>query len=79
MCKYMNKNNIDLIFLDIHLPKMSGMEFLKSTPNHPLIIMTTAFPDYALESYICYISIYLTFSNIFVINNIINICNLITF
>ena len=42
---------IDLIFLDIHLPKLSGIDFLKSMPHSPAVILTTAFPDYALESY----------------------------
>ncbi|MEZ5042176.1 MAG: LytTR family DNA-binding domain-containing protein [Saprospiraceae bacterium] len=42
---------VDLIFLDIHLPKMSGIDFLKTIPNPPHVILTTAFPDYALESY----------------------------
>lgn len=42
---------IDLIFLDIHLPKLSGIDFLKSIPHPPAVILTTAFPDYALESY----------------------------
>ncbi len=42
---------IDLIFLDIHLPKLSGIDFLKSVPHSPAVILTTAFPDYALESY----------------------------
>lgn len=42
---------VDLIFLDIHLPKLSGIDFLKSVPNSPSVILTTAFPDYALESY----------------------------
>ncbi len=42
---------IDLIFLDIHLPKLSGIDFLKSVPHPPAVILTTAFPDYALESY----------------------------
>lgn len=42
---------VDLIFLDIHLPKMSGIEFLKALPHPPAIILTTAFSDYALESY----------------------------
>ena len=41
----------DLIFLDIHLPKLSGIDFLKSLPSPPHVILTTAFPDYALESY----------------------------
>lgn len=42
---------IDLIFLDIHLPKLSGIDFLKTLINPPQIILTTAFQDYALESY----------------------------
>lgn len=42
---------IDLMFLDIHLPKMSGLDFLKSISNPPKVILTTAFQDYALESY----------------------------
>lgn len=42
---------VDLIFLDVHLPKLSGIDFLKSLPHPPAIILTTAFPDYALESY----------------------------
>ena len=48
---FLKTQTVDLIFLDIHLPKMSGLEFLKSTPNHPKVILTTAFPEYALESY----------------------------
>jgi DNA-binding LytR/AlgR family response regulator len=47
----LNSKHIDIIFLDIHLPKMSGMEFLKTLSNPPSIILTTAFQDYALESY----------------------------
>lgn len=42
---------VDLIFLDIHLPKISGIDFLKTLPNPPAIILTTAFSDYAIESY----------------------------
>lgn len=42
---------VDLIFLDIHLPKISGIDFLKSLTNPPTIILTTAFTEYALESY----------------------------
>ncbi len=48
---WLNQNEVDLIFLDIHLPKLSGIEFLKSLTNSPKIILTTAFQDYALESY----------------------------
>ncbi len=42
---------VDLLFLDIHLPKVSGIDFLKSLPNPPHVILTTAFSEYALESY----------------------------
>ena len=48
---YLSKEKIDLMFLDIHLPKMSGLEFLKSVENHPKVILTTAYSEYALESY----------------------------
>lgn len=48
---YLKQQEIDLMFLDIHLPKISGIDFLKSLPNPPAIIMTTAFSEYALESY----------------------------
>jgi DNA-binding LytR/AlgR family response regulator len=39
------------MFLDIHLPKISGIDFLKTMSNPPYVILTTAFSDYALESY----------------------------
>ncbi|NUQ26016.1 MAG: response regulator transcription factor [Saprospiraceae bacterium] len=48
---YLKTEEVDLIFLDIHLPKISGLDFLKTVANPPHIILTTAFPDYALESY----------------------------
>jgi len=49
--EFLKTNTIELIFLDIHLPKISGIDFLKTMSNPPHIILTTAFPDYALESY----------------------------
>lgn len=49
--EFLDSEMVDLIFLDIHLPKMSGLDFLRSRPNHPKVILTTAFPEYALESY----------------------------
>lgn len=48
---FLKTQAVDLIFLDIHLPKMSGLDFLRSNPDHPKVILTTAFPEYALESY----------------------------
>ncbi len=47
----MKSTKVDIIFLDIHLPKISGIDFLKTLSNPPQVILTTAFPDYALESY----------------------------
>lgn len=47
----LNTKQTDLIFLDIHLPKISGIDFLKTLKNPPLVILTTAFSDYAIESY----------------------------
>lgn len=48
---FLQKESVDLVFLDIHLPKISGIDFLKTVANPPQVILTTAFPDYALESY----------------------------
>ena len=47
----MKSTKVDVIFLDIHLPKISGIDFLKTLSNPPQVILTTAFSDYALESY----------------------------
>ncbi|MEL7162279.1 MAG: response regulator, partial [Bacteroidota bacterium] len=41
----------DLIFLDIQMPLMNGLDFLRQAPNAPLVIITTAFPGYAVESF----------------------------
>ncbi len=49
--EFLKSEAIDLIFLDIHLPKISGIDFLKTIPDVPQVILTTAFSDYALESY----------------------------
>ena len=43
--------NIDLVFLDIQMPQLTGFEFFKMLPTPPMVIFTTAYPDYALESY----------------------------
>ncbi|WP_346862902.1 LytTR family DNA-binding domain-containing protein [uncultured Draconibacterium sp.] len=43
--------DIDVIFLDINMPKMSGISFLKNLKNAPLVIFTTAYSEYALEGY----------------------------
>src|SRR5882757_6274507 len=47
----LNRQNVDLIFLDIQLPGMTGLNFLRSLPTPPLVVLTTAYAEYALESY----------------------------
>jgi len=47
----LEKQSIDLIFLDINMPKLSGIEFLKTLKNPPLVILTTAHTNYAMEGY----------------------------
>lgn len=47
----LNSQQIDLLFLDIHLPQVSGIEFLKSLSHPPQVILCTAFSEFALESY----------------------------
>jgi DNA-binding LytR/AlgR family response regulator len=43
--------DVDLMFLDIRLPGKSGLQFLQSVPNLPLVVLTTAYSEYALEGY----------------------------
>lgn len=42
---------IDVLFLDLHLPGLKGFDFLRALPRPPQVIVTTAYRDYALESY----------------------------
>jgi len=48
---YLQQNKVDLIFLDINMPDLTGIQFLKSILNQPLVIFTTAYSEYAVESY----------------------------
>jgi len=48
---FIQKSKLDLIFLDIEMPELSGMEILRSMINPPKVILTTAYSEYALESY----------------------------
>ena len=47
----MERQVIDLVFLDIQMPKMNGIEFLKILQKPPMVVITTAFPSYALEGF----------------------------
>lgn len=48
---YLKSNKIDLIFLDINMPDITGLEFVKSLTTKPNVIFTTAYSEYAVESY----------------------------
>jgi len=48
---YLNSNNVDIIFLDVNLPDISGIDFIKTVKNPPAIIMTTAYAEFAVSSF----------------------------
>lgn len=48
---YLNSNTVNLIFLDLNMPKLHGFEFLRTVPNQPKVIVTTAHKEHALEGY----------------------------
>lgn len=49
--EFLREHQTDLIFLDIHLPKLKGMAFLKTLTNPPAVIITTAYHQYAVEGF----------------------------
>ncbi len=48
---FLQEHEADLLFLDINMPRISGLQFLKRTAVRPLVILTTAYSEYALEGY----------------------------
>ena len=57
--QFLNQEKVDLLFLDINMPKLSGFDFIKTLTNPPKIIVTTAYKEFALEGYELDISDYL--------------------
>jgi two-component system LytT family response regulator len=57
--EYLGDHPVDLIFLDIHLPKLKGMAFLKTLSHPPAIIITTAYHQYAVEGFALNVTDYL--------------------
>ncbi|MCT4640241.1 MAG: response regulator transcription factor [Bacteroidales bacterium] len=49
--EYIDNNCVDLIFLDINMPEVSGINMLKSLPNPPKVIFTTAYPEFAVDGF----------------------------
>ncbi len=49
--KALEENKIDAMFLDIQMPQMTGIEFLKSLPHPPIVVFTTAYPNFALDGF----------------------------
>jgi DNA-binding LytR/AlgR family response regulator len=49
--EWLRDNSTDLMFLDIHLPRLKGMAFLKTLPHPPSVIVTTAYHQYAVEGF----------------------------
>ena len=49
--EFLMENETELIFLDIHLPKLKGMDFLKTLAHRPAVIVTTAYHQYAVEGF----------------------------
>ena len=48
---FINNNQVDVLFLDVEMPKMGGIELLKNLENPPLVVMITSHDEFALESY----------------------------
>ena len=49
--RFLQQQQVDLVFLDINMPELSGINLVKALSQPPLIIFTTAFPDYAVEGF----------------------------
>jgi len=57
--QFLNENTIDFMFLDINMPKLRGLDFLKTLTNPPKTIITTAYKEHALEGFVLNVKDYL--------------------
>ena len=48
---YLKRHQVDILFLDIRMPQLSGIQLLKSLPKPPLVIFTTAYSNYAIDGF----------------------------
>ena len=71
--EFLKQTEIDLLFLDIEMPNLSGIDFVKSLPSHPSVIFTTANKNYAIEGFNLNVDDYLlkplTFERLFIAVN----------
>ncbi|QBA63824.1 LytR/AlgR family response regulator transcription factor [Muriicola soli] len=49
--KFLNQQNIDLVFLDIHMPGFTGIDFVQTLKNPPMVVLTTSDTNFAIEAY----------------------------
>ncbi len=49
--QFLSKSQVDFMFLDINMPKLSGLDFIRTLPNSPEVIITSAYKEYALDGY----------------------------
>lgn len=49
--EYLSRNTVDVIFLDIEMPGLSGLQFLQTLKNPPAVILTTAYPQFAVDAF----------------------------
>lgn len=48
---YLNREKVDIIFLDINMPELSGIQLIRALQSPPMVVFTTAYPEFAAESY----------------------------
>ncbi len=49
--EFLQENDVDIMFLDIEMPGLNGLDFIRSLKHPPIVIVTTAYPQYAVEAY----------------------------